>query len=109
MAINPSTPVIVGVGQFTERVDTPGFQRMSAVDLAAAAVRAALIDSGADSTAVLAAVDVVVGLRQFENSAPVPTPLGRSNNLPDRSWEGLALNLDTLCWNPSVDTARKSW
>ena len=82
MAINPSTPVIVGVGQFTERVDTPGFQRMSAVDLAAAAVRAALIDSGADSTAVLAAVDVVVGLRQFENSAPVPTPLGRSNNLP---------------------------
>ena len=29
------TPVVVGVGQASERVDDPGYRRLSAVDLAA--------------------------------------------------------------------------
>ena len=45
--VDPRTPVIVGVGQFTENIDDPSYRGMSAVDLATQAVRAALTDTGA--------------------------------------------------------------
>jgi acetyl-CoA C-acetyltransferase len=82
MAVDPRTPVIVGVGQFTERIDDPGYRGMSAVDLATAAARAAVSDTGADSAAVTTAIDTVFGLRQFEISGPMPATLGKSNNYP---------------------------
>jgi acetyl-CoA C-acetyltransferase len=82
MPVDPRTPVVVGVGQFTENIDDPGYRGMSAVDLATAAARAALTDTGAGADAVANAVDVVVGLRQFEISGPVPAKLGKSNNYP---------------------------
>ncbi|MGB2921881.1 MAG: acetyl-CoA acetyltransferase [Mycobacterium sp.] len=82
MAMDPRTPVIVGVGQFTERMDDPGYRGMSAVDLATAAGRAALADTGVDETRLAAAVDTVFGLRQFEISGPMPATLGKSNNYP---------------------------
>lgn len=82
MAIDPRTPVIVGVGQFTERIDDPAYRGMSAVDLATAAVQAALADTGADPAAVATAVDTVFGLRQFEISGPMPAVLGKSDNYP---------------------------
>ncbi|WP_086676720.1 acetyl-CoA acetyltransferase [Amycolatopsis pretoriensis] len=81
--LDPRTPVLVGAGQFAERLDDPGYRRLSAVDLAAEAVRAALADTGADPATVAAAVDTVGGIRQFENSTPVASaPLGRSDNYP---------------------------
>jgi acetyl-CoA C-acetyltransferase len=82
MAVDPRTPVVVGVGQFTERIDDPAYRGMSAVDLATEAARSALIDTGADAAAVAQAIDVVVGLRQFEISGPMPALLGKSNNYP---------------------------
>lgn len=82
MAVDPRTPVIVGVGQFTERIDDPAYRGMSAVDLAAEAAQAALTDTGADGAAVAAAIDTVFGLRQFEISGPMPATLGKSNNYP---------------------------
>ncbi len=82
MPVDPRTPVIVGVGQFTERIDDPGYRGMSAVDLATEAARAALTDTGAALADVARAVDVVVGLRQFEISGPMPAVLGKSNNYP---------------------------
>ncbi|MGB3354975.1 MAG: acetyl-CoA acetyltransferase [Mycobacterium sp.] len=82
MAVDPRTPVIVGVGQFTERIDDPAYRGMSAVDLATAAARAALADTGADEALVAKAVDTVFGLRQFEISGPMPATLGKSNNYP---------------------------
>ena len=80
--VDPRTPVLVGVGQFTENIDDPGYRGMSAVELATEAVRAALADTGADAGAVAKAVDAVVGLRQFEISAGMPVLLGKSNNYP---------------------------
>ncbi|HEY1821860.1 MAG TPA: acetyl-CoA acetyltransferase [Trebonia sp.] len=86
--LDPRTPVIVGVGQSSERLGDPGYQGLSAVGLAAAALRAALIDAagdpgGADPAAIAAAVDTVAGVRQFENSRPgARAPLGRSDNFP---------------------------
>ncbi|OBA99337.1 acetyl-CoA acetyltransferase, partial [Mycobacteriaceae bacterium 1482268.1] len=69
-------------GQFTESIDDPNYRGMSAVELATEAAKAALADTGANSGEVAKAVDAVVGLRQFEISAGMPAPLGKSNNYP---------------------------
>jgi acetyl-CoA C-acetyltransferase len=83
MNLDPRTPVIIGVGQASERLDEPGYRRRSPVDLAADAARAALADTGIDADAVAAAIDTVAGIRQFENSHPrAQAPLGRSDNYP---------------------------
>ena len=82
MAVDERTPVIIGVGQFTERIDDPDYRGMSAVELATAAARAALHDTDADAAQVAAAIDTVFGLRQFEISGPMPAVLGKSNNYP---------------------------
>lgn len=82
MAADARTPVLVGVGQFTERIDDDGYRARSSVELAAEAVRAALADTGAGPGAVAAAVDTVAGLRQFEICTPAPPPLGASDNYP---------------------------
>jgi acetyl-CoA C-acetyltransferase len=81
--IDARTPVLVGVGQASERLGEPGYRRRSPVDLAADAARAALADAGADPAALAAAIDTVAGVRQFETSRPgARAPLGRSDNYP---------------------------
>ena len=80
--MNPRTPVLVAVGQFTERIDDPGYRGMSSVELATAAASAALADTGADPAAVAGAIDTVVGIRQFEISGRGMAPLGCSTNYP---------------------------
>jgi acetyl-CoA C-acetyltransferase len=81
--IDPRTPVIVGVGQSSERIDDLDYRGLSAVELAAKAARAALRDCGADVTAVARRIDTVAGVRQFEISTPwARAPLGRSTNYP---------------------------
>jgi acetyl-CoA C-acetyltransferase len=81
MSVDPRTPVLVGVGQFTERIDDPDYRGMSAVELATEGVRAALADTGADVASVAASIQVFAGLRQFEICTPFgKPPLGCSDN-----------------------------
>jgi acetyl-CoA C-acetyltransferase len=81
--LDPRTPVVVGVGQSSERLQDPDYRRRSPVDLAADAAHEALGDSGTDLVAVAAAVDTLAATRQFENSTPgARAPLGRSDNFP---------------------------
>ena len=81
--LDPRTPVVVGVGQASERLGAQDYQGRSPVDLAADAARQALADTGADPAAIAAAIDTVAGVRQFENSVPgARAPLGRSDNYP---------------------------
>ncbi|MGE2729720.1 acetyl-CoA acetyltransferase [Mycolicibacterium vaccae] len=81
--VDPRTPVLVGVGQFTERIDDDGYRGMSAVELATEAAHAALADTGADVAAVAQAIEVFAALRQFEISTPFSSaPLGCSDNYP---------------------------
>ncbi|OBH36028.1 acetyl-CoA acetyltransferase [Mycobacterium sp. E342] len=82
MNLDPNTPVIVGVGQFTERIEDTGYRGMSSVELATAAAQAALHDCGADATTVAASIDTVAAIRQFELSGRTPAPMGKSNNYP---------------------------
>src|SRR5438128_2361654 len=82
--LDPHTPVIVGVGQSSERLDDPDYRRRAPVELAADAAREAMRDTGvADQRALALALEVVAGTRQFENSGPgARAPLGRSDNFP---------------------------
>ncbi|MFE5395965.1 acetyl-CoA acetyltransferase [Streptomyces sp. NPDC056568] len=81
--VDPRTPVLVGVGQASERIEDPGYRGRSAVDLAAEAAHEALADTAADVNALAGAIDTVAGVRQFEISTPgAPAPLGKSNNYP---------------------------
>ncbi len=75
--------MLVGVGQSSERIDDPGYEGLSPVELAARAARAALADTGADAGALAQAIDVVAATRQFEVSTPLTAvPFGRSTNVP---------------------------
>src|SRR4051794_13982588 len=81
--LDPRTPVVVGVGQFSERIGEPGYRGLSPVEVAAEAARAALADTGIDPPAVAGAIGTVAGVRQFEISTPgARAPLGRSDNYP---------------------------
>jgi acetyl-CoA C-acetyltransferase len=81
--LDPRTPVVVGIGQASERLGAQDYRRRSPVDLAADAAAGALADTGADPAAVAAAIDTVASVRQFENSFPgARAPLGRSDNYP---------------------------
>ncbi|MFT4087637.1 MAG: acetyl-CoA acetyltransferase [Gordonia sp. (in: high G+C Gram-positive bacteria)] len=78
-----STPILVGVGQAAERIDDPDYAALGEADLAARAVTAALADTGADTAALAARVDVVAAIRSFEKSSPASSsPLGRPDNMP---------------------------
>lgn len=81
-AIDPHTPVLIGVGQINDRLGSDDYQSLSAVGLAAAAAARAVADARASGD-LIAAIDTVAGIRQFEISKPgAPVPLGRSNNYP---------------------------
>lgn len=76
------TPVIIGVGEASERIDEPGYQALSPVELAARAAQAAVDDARAKAP-IAPAIGVVAGVRQFETSTPnAQAPFGRSNNFP---------------------------
>lgn len=76
------TPVLVGVGEASERINAPDYAALSPVELAAQAASMAFRDAGA--TAEIAPhVELVAGIRQFEASTPTAVaPFGRSNNFP---------------------------
>ena len=81
--IDPRTPVIVGVGQVSERIGDRTYRRRSPVQLAADAAEVALADTGLDPRTVAARIDTVAGVRQFEISTPTAeAPLGRASNYP---------------------------
>ncbi|WAC56167.1 acetyl-CoA acetyltransferase [Gordonia sp. SL306] len=81
--LDPNTPVVVGVGQASERLTDTGYEGLSEADLAARAVEAALTDSGVAAPSIAAEIDTVVGVRTFEESSPLSTsPLGRPDNMP---------------------------
>ncbi len=80
--IADNTPVIIGVGQYSERVGEPGYEALSYMDLAGRALAAAIADSAA-SGAVAPAIDTLAAIRAFEMSRPGrEPPFGAANNVP---------------------------
>lgn len=82
MSIADNTPVIIGVGQYSERVGEPGYEALSYMDLAGRALTAAIDNSGAGGE-VAGAIDTLAAIRAFEMSRPDRTPpFGAANNVP---------------------------
>lgn len=80
--ISDNTPVIIGVGQVSERVGEPDYAELSHMDLAGAALKAALADACAKRS-LAKALDTLVAVRQFEQSATrYMAPFGCANNVP---------------------------
>ncbi len=76
------TPVIIGVGEASERIEAPNYVAHSPVDLAAQAARAAL-DMALGTATLAAHIDVIAAIRQFEVSGPrAVAPFGRADNFP---------------------------
>lgn len=78
-AVPPHTPVVVGVGQASERLGADGYRALSAADLAAEAVRAALTDAGVPASSI----DTVAAVRAFDVASPYAVAaLGAPDNVP---------------------------
>ena len=77
-----TTPVIIGVGQVSERIGEADYRERSPMDLAGAALAAALADAGAKRK-LAPALDTIAAIRQFEISGTrYGAPFGHANNPP---------------------------
>jgi acetyl-CoA C-acetyltransferase len=79
--MDPSTPVVVGVGQVVERIGEAEWQGRSAADLAAWAAERAIADAGA-ARDPKPLIEVVSAIRTFEDSGAAPSPFGKSDKFP---------------------------
>jgi acetyl-CoA C-acetyltransferase len=80
--VTNNTPVIIGVGEASERIEAPDWAALSPADLASRAAQAAIEDAGAKGS-VAAALELVAAVRQFEISGPrAIAPFGRADNFP---------------------------
>ena len=76
------TPVIIGVGESSERIDAADYAALSPADLAGRAAQAALDDAGARQP-LAPQIDLIASIRQFEISTPrAAPPFGASDNFP---------------------------
>lgn len=74
MTTAPTTPVLIGIGQHSERIGEPSYEALSPADLAARAATQALADAGVAADRV----DVIACPRQFDETFPgIPSLLGR--------------------------------
>ena len=79
MAVQDNTPILIGVGEASERIDAADYAALSPVELASRAALAALADAGAPDLGPH--IDVIAAIRQFEVSGPgARPPFGASNN-----------------------------
>src|ERR1700722_1796147 len=77
--MSDNTPILIGVGEASERIDAADYAALSPVALAAKAAAAALADAGAPALA--GHIDVIAAIHQFEVSGPnAKPPFGASNN-----------------------------
>jgi len=94
------TPVLIGVGEASERIDAADYKALSPADLAALAAKAALEDAG-PAAALTGEIDVIAAIRQFEVSGPgFAAPFGCSNNFPRSVASRLGANPARAIWEP---------
>jgi acetyl-CoA C-acetyltransferase len=74
-----NTPVIVGVGQFTERLTDPAYVGLSPAELAARACEAAIADAGGG---LRERVGMVGAIRTFEDSRAGGAQFGKPDKFP---------------------------
>ncbi len=86
------TPILVGVGEASERIEAADYTAASPVELAARAGRAACEDATPGGN-LAAHIDLVAAIRQFEISTPVAVaPFGCADNMPRAVAERIGAN-----------------
>jgi acetyl-CoA C-acetyltransferase len=81
MSVADNTPVVIGVGEASERIDATDYAALSPADLAGRAAAAAVADAGAPGLA--RHIDLIAAIRQFEVSGPnAKPPFGAADNFP---------------------------
>ena len=101
------TPVIIGVGQYTDRLDSPQYRGLSSVELAVEAAGCACRDAR-DDARLVAQIDGIGALRTFEDSIPrYSTPFGKSDNFPHSIARRLGATARTAVWPRSAATRRR--
>ncbi len=80
------TPILIGVGQASERLDDPDYRKLSPADLAAQAAKAACADA-LSLEALASEIDAIYAVRTVADSVPAPmrpqrAPFGSPNNTP---------------------------
>lgn len=103
--IPDNTPIIVGAGQFSERLGTPAYRQLSPTDLAVEAAKAACDD--ALSLATLATrIDAIFAVRTVADSVGAPmrpfmAPFGSPNNTPGLVAQRLGAHPQLLVYSPA--------
>ena len=69
VSIADNTPVIIGVGQYSERVGEPGYEALSSMDMAGRALAGAIEDAGANP---LVHASLAGFTEQTASEAPAP-------------------------------------
>jgi acetyl-CoA C-acetyltransferase len=92
------TPVIIGVGQITDRIESADYGALSNVELAAEAARRACADASSVPK-IARQLDCIGALRTFEDSIPrYTTPFGKSDNFPHSIARRLGASPKTAVW-----------
>lgn len=98
MTITSTTPIIVGVGQFTEQLKSPSYKALSAPDIAAEASLSAIRDAASVGN-LLPHIDAIFTTRTFEDSNPMRAqPFGKSNNFPRSVAQRVGINPKKAIW-----------
>jgi acetyl-CoA C-acetyltransferase len=99
------TPILVGVGQFTEHLDAPDYAGLSPVQLATKAALRALEDAGPVQD-LLAQLDAIAAVRTVGDSVAGPlrkfmAPFGGSDNVPGSVAQRLGCAPGRLIYSPA--------
>ncbi len=98
MTLAPSTPIIVGVGQFTERLGAPDFKGLAAYEIATRSAERAM-DDALSLDRLRPVVDAIATTRIFEDSTPRRAqPFGKSNNFPHSIATRLGIEPRVAVW-----------
>jgi acetyl-CoA C-acetyltransferase len=98
MMLPPTTPIIVGIGQFTERLGAPDFEGLAAYDIAVRAAQRAMEDA-LSADRLRPVVDAIATTRTFEDSTPRRAqPFGKSNNFPHSIASRLGIEPRVAVW-----------
>lgn len=103
--LDANTPILVGAGQLTDRLDDPGYRQLSSTDLAAEAARLAFADAGLEER-LIERVDAIFAVRTVADSVPAPmrparAPFGTPANVPAAIATRLGATPTTLVYSPA--------
>lgn len=103
-----TTPILVGVAQFVERVDAPDYRGLSAADIAGEAAKRACADA-LSLDALRGTIDAIATTRTFEDSSSfAPAPFGKASNFPRAIAKRLAIDPPLAVWEKAGGNSPQS-